>query len=85
MYSKTRNSLTALVAASLFLASGWMFGHPVQANPMVGSPVSLQSAAADEAHLTIGQAILHGHHGTRMSLAMPFYSFSLTTSERRAD
>ncbi len=84
MYSKTRNSLTALVAASLFLASGWMFGHPVQATAMAGSAGSLQSPA-DEGRINIGQAILHGHRGTRMSLAMPFYSFSLTTSERRAD
>ena len=84
MYSKTRNTLTALVAASLFLASGWMFGRPVDASHATGS--LLQSPAGlDEAHLTLGQAILHGRHATRVSLAMPFYSFSLTTSERRAD
>ena len=30
MYSKTRNTLTALIVASLFLTAGWMFGRPVE-------------------------------------------------------
>ncbi|HEY2345648.1 MAG TPA: hypothetical protein VGH80_07180 [Xanthomonadaceae bacterium] len=86
MYSKTRNTLTALMAASLFLAAGWTFGHPVETSQDVaGTPSTRIAIAAAAARISLGPSVLHARHANRMSLAMPFYSFSLSMSQPRAD
>jgi len=96
MYSKTRNTLTALIAASLFVAGGWMFGHPVdsdfpsleQANASVSHldqpipPVSITGAGP---RITLDSTALRARHAGRMTVAMPYYSFALPTSQRRTD
>ncbi len=46
MYSKTRNTLTALVAASLFVVSGWLFGHPVAMSEAPQPQATLNSSLA---------------------------------------
>lgn len=57
MYSKTRNTLTALVAASLFVVSGWLFGHPVTTleapQPQATLNISLEGAGLPDANLLI--------------------------------
>ncbi|HTA64784.1 MAG TPA: hypothetical protein VK753_04705 [Xanthomonadaceae bacterium] len=86
MYSKTRNTLTALIVASLFLTAGWTFGRPVEASVAPQNVASVQvSIAGSGAQISLGPAVLHARHANRMSLAMPFYSFSLAMSQRRAD
>ncbi len=86
MYSKSRNTLTALIVASLFLATSWLAGRPLDATQLAASHATPAPAASTRQDPPgIGQAILHGHRVTRLSLAMPYYSFSLTTSDRRAD
>jgi hypothetical protein len=88
MYSKTRNTLTALIAASLLVASGWLVGRPVAAT--VGSdrqsalPAQVSIAGAG-APIAMVSSSLHARHANRMSLGMPYYSFSLSMSQRRAD
>ena len=85
MYSKTRNTLTALIAASLFLAAGWTFGRPVEATQDLSAVPSAQMAVGGHgARMSLGP-VLHARHANRMSLAMPFYSFSLSMSQPRAD
>lgn len=84
MYSKTRNTLTALIAASLFLASGWIIGRPID----TARDVQLIDARDQpvNAHPNgVGQAQVREHRLLRLSLAMPYYSFSLTNVARRAD
>ncbi len=85
MYSKTRNTLTALIAASLFVASGWLFGHPVSA-PTLSQPIDLHVSIADSG-VQGAQAftVLHLRHANRMNLAMPYFSFSLQMPQRRTD
>jgi len=86
MYSKTRNTLTALIAASLFVAGGWMFGHPVNSNlsslDAMTVPVSITSAGT---RITLDSTALRARHASRMNFAMPYYSFALPTSQRRTD
>jgi len=86
MYSKTRNTLTALIAASLFVAGGWMFGHPVDLNVSslgaTPAPVSVTSAGP---RITLDSTALRIHRASRMTFAMPYYSFALPTSQRRTD
>ena len=88
MYSKTRNTLTALFAASMFVASGWLFGRPVSAEPMQAS-TGLRLAVADNGTPALlaahGLSAMHLRHASRMNLAMPYFSFSLQASQRRTD
>jgi hypothetical protein len=84
MYSKTRNTLTALIAASLVVVAGWMFGRPVQAATIpddMSAPVVIDNGA----QIALDAGPMHAHHAHRLSLAMPYYSFSLLSSQRRAD
>ena len=83
MYSKHRNTLTALIAATLFVASGWLLGRPVPAAEP-GLPGQGIAAAAPSQVAIVSGTALHAHHASRMSLAMPYYSFSLA-SQGRAD
>jgi hypothetical protein len=86
MYSKTRNTLTALTAASLFAAAGWLFGHPVSAAMPLQPSVDLNVSIADNGTRNDqGLTVLHIRHANRMNLAMPYYSFALLTSPHRAD
>lgn len=86
MYSKTRNTLTALIAASLFVAGGWMFGHPVNsiALPMGAATVHVPIAGADT-RIALDSTALRARHANRMNFAMPYYSFALQVSQRRTD
>lgn len=85
MYSKSRNTLTALIAASLFLTSGWMLGRPIDANALSTADSLAQPNHDESERASIGTTILHGHHDVRLTLSMPYYSFSLLKSDRRAD
>ncbi|MBS0576928.1 MAG: hypothetical protein JSS45_11005 [Proteobacteria bacterium] len=85
MYSKTRNTLTALIAATLFMASGWMLGRPLDATALPSGNLLAQPSHDDDAGASMGVTILRGHHDLRLSLSMPYYSFSLMKSDRRAD
>ena len=61
MYSKTRNTLTALVAASLFVVSGWLFGHPVATfeapQPQATLNIPLSGAGLPDANLLISGVV----------------------------
>ena len=91
MYSKTRNTLTALIAASLFVAAGWLFGNPIGSAAFpVGMPSSQAPNTATglrDTSLRVAQTSgsMRPHHANRMSLAMPYYSFALLMPQRRAD
>jgi hypothetical protein len=91
MYSKTRNTLTALIAASLFVAAGWMFGHPIDSAAFPTGMPSLQAPntaiGLRDASLRVAQTAssMRPRHANRMSMAMPYYSFALLMPQRRAD
>ncbi len=91
MYSKTRNTLTALIAASLFVAAGWTFGHPIPvASPSQPSPAFRMSLADSGTHDTVGingssASVSSGRRSNHMNLAMPYFSFSMQLAQRRAD
>ena len=87
MYSKTRNTLTALLAASLFVVAGGLFGQPIAA-PAQSQPASiaLQASLADaQAHTRSDTPAVHVRYANRMNLAMPYFSFSLQLPQRRND
>ena len=87
MYSKTRNTLTALIAASLFVAGGWMFGHPVNpdATSLGATTVPVSMTASTGPRITLDSTVLRARHASRLNLAMPYYSFALPMSQRRTD
>ena len=86
MYSKTRNTLTALIAASLFVAGGWMFGHPVNSNlSSLGTTAVPAAMTSASPRITLDATALRARHAGRMTVAMPYYSFALPTSQRRTD
>jgi len=86
MYSKTRNTLTALIAASLFVTGGWMFGHPVDSNlSSLGAAAVPASMTSTGPRITMDPTALRARHAGRMTFAMPYYSFALPTSQRRTD
>lgn len=88
MYSKTRNSLTALATAALFLASTWMLGQPLRAEQALahtGGNGGTTLAVVPSASSRLDPSTLRAHHSLRLRLAMPYYSFSLTTFDRGVD
>ena len=87
MYSKTRNTLTALMAASLFAATGAMFGQPIPMSEQSQLPVDLQAtiADADMQDAITTHDLVGARHASHMSMAMPYFSFSLQLPQRRND
>ena len=85
MYSKFRNTTTALIVTGLMLGTGWFLGHPVAADAGTLSSPPVPIAMASATPVRFDPTVLRSHHGSRMSLAMPYYSFSLSISQRRAD
>ncbi len=85
MYSRTRNTLTALAAATLFVAGGWLFGHPVaylaQA-PSTSPRTLLANAGLQDAREF---SALRVHRANRMNLSMPYFSFVQVLPQRRND
>lgn len=91
MYTKTRSTLAGMTAASLFVLAGWLFGHPVvptqssseiaPTTPMVSiaiaadAPVDLLSDA--RSGLPAQATTANSRNTSRMSLAMPYFSFAL--------
>jgi hypothetical protein len=86
MYSRTRNTLTALAAATLFVAGGWLFGHPV-AYSVQESGTSQRTAMLADAGLQDSRAYvaLRARHANRMNLSMPYFSFVQVLPQRRND
>lgn len=86
MYSRTRNTLTALAAATLFVAGGWLFGHPVAAAAQLpNAPLParmLVDTGPQDAQEFIG---MHIHRANRMNLSMPYFSFVHVLPQRRND
>jgi hypothetical protein len=97
MYSKTRNTLTALTAAALFVVGGWLLGKPAAHSE--AEPYALPAAVAEsnanvqlvvagnvpstpDAHAV---ATLRSRHANRMNLSMPYFSFVQVLPQRRAD
>ena len=86
MYSKTRNTLTALIAASLFVIGGWMLGHPVKPVALPLGAATIHASIIDSGpQVALASNTLHLRHASRMNFAMPYYSFALQVSQRRTD
>ncbi|MBS0194394.1 MAG: hypothetical protein JSR34_09115 [Proteobacteria bacterium] len=85
MYSKSRNTLTALIVAASFLASGWLFGRPIQAAAHHDAAGAIAAASPVVASIGAGDSAWRGPHMRHLSLAMPYYSFLPIVTDRRAD
>ncbi len=86
MYSKTRNTLTALIAASLFVAAGWLFGHPLKPIALPLGMATMHASIIDSVpQVALASNTLRLRHANRMNFAMPYYSFALQVSQRRTD
>ena len=85
MYSRTRNTLTALATAMLFVAGSWMFGHPVA--PAAQEPDTVLRAVLADAGPRDAQdfSALRTHRANRMTLGMPYFSFVQVLPQRRND
>ena len=86
MYSKTRNTLTALIAASLFVAAGWLFGHPIDSAASSFGQAARHASMTDTGpQVALESVASHPRRASRLNLAMPYYSFALLLPQRRAD
>ena len=98
MYSKTKNTLSAFVAAVLFVAGVLAFSRPAAAPTQndadtIALPAMLADADTSDLDETVaadarnahGAVALHGHRTNRMSLSMPYFSFVQVLPQRRAD
>jgi hypothetical protein len=86
MYSKTRNTLTALIAASLFVAAGWLIGHPVDSAAASFGQTTTHVPMTDTVQQVALESVAsHPRRASRLNLAMPYYSFALLLPQRRAD
>ena len=96
MYSKTKNTLSALVAVTLFVSGVLAFSrpavHPTQADEdMIALPAALADADTSDADVAVTTrnthevVVLRGHRSNRMSLSMPYFSFAHVLPQRRAD
>ena len=86
MYSKTRNTLTALIAASLFVVAGWMLGHPLEATAVPQPTKTLHILVTGENINDAPQfAAIPARHSNRMNLAMPYFSFAVSLPQRRVN
>lgn len=85
MYSKSRNTLTALIVAASFLASGWLLGQPIAPATQPGSTGAIAVATPAVASIDAGASAWRGPHIRHLSLTMPYYSFSVTALDRLAD
>ncbi len=80
MYSKTRNTMTALAAAMMFVASGWLFGHPVATSALEPDTGTMIADAGPQEFV-----VLRAHRANRMNLSMPYFSFAHVLPQRRND
>lgn len=79
MHTRTRSTLAGSTAATLFVLSVWMFGHPLVSNTSsapvhVGMGSDLASRSAPE---NLGE-----RNPSRSSMAMPYFSFALLRTRR---
>ena len=81
MHTKTRSTLAGLTAATLFVMSVWLFGHPI--TPVVPNTppalvhISLASDLARPAAENLGE-----RNSSRISMAMPYFSFALLRTRK---
>jgi hypothetical protein len=92
MYSKTKNTLSAFVAAALFVAGVLAFSRPAVpaaqgTEDMTALPAVLADADTDDADARNSHemVVLRSHRSNRMSLSMPYFSFVQVLPQRRAD
>jgi hypothetical protein len=86
MYSRTKNTLTALAAAMVFVAGGWLFGHPVAYSAQESGNSSLPTMLADAGPQDAREfSALRVHRANRMNLSMPYFSFVQVLPQRRND
>jgi hypothetical protein len=80
MHAKTRSTLAGLTAATLFMASVWLFGHPIATAAPDTRPALIHiSLASDLPH---PEETIGGHGLSRVSLGMPYFSFALLRTRR---
>lgn len=82
MYTKTRSTLAGLTAATLFVLSVWLFGHPIV--PVTPNTQRAQipiSFGADLASRPAPEGIGE-RNPARISMAMPYFSFALLRTRK---
>lgn len=83
MYIKTRSTLAGLTAASLFVVAGWLFGHPIATvTPVAPSMPAAMVSITLASNLPSHPAPEIGRSASRMSLAMPYFSFALLRTRK---
>jgi hypothetical protein len=80
MYTKTRSTLAGLTAASLFVLSIWLFGHPITSVAPTHPASMVQMAIAADSQAASRD--LDGRSLPRMNMAMPYFSFALLRTRK---
>ena len=81
MHTKTRSTLAGSTAATLFVLSVWLFGHPIAPAMPNTPPAQVRiSLAADLAHPASGN--FGERNASRISMAMPYFSFVLLRTRK---
>jgi hypothetical protein len=82
MHTKTRSTLAGFTAATLFVLSVWLFGQPIGSvapnKPFALAHVSIASDPGSRA----APGIRDDRYSTRISMAMPYFSFALLRSRK---
>ena len=82
MYTKTRSTLAGLTAATLFVLSVWLFGHPIASAIPNATPALVHiSLAADLASRPASENPGE-RNPSRISMAMPYFSFALLRTRK---
>ncbi len=79
MHTRTRSTLAGSTAATLFVLSVWMFGHPIAPHsPSTPIHIGVATALASRSTAdTVGE-----RNPSRSSMAMPYFSFALLRTRR---
>lgn len=82
MYTKTRSTLAGLTAATLFVLSVWLFGHPIASAIPNATPALVHISLATDLVSRPAPENLGERNPSRISMAMPYFSFALLRTRK---
>jgi hypothetical protein len=82
MYTKTRSTLAGLTAASLFVLSVWLFGHPITSVTPNSQREQVQISFGTDLSSRPAPEGIGERNPARISMAMPYFSFALLRTRK---
>ena len=81
MHTKTRSTLAGTTAATLFVMSVWLFGHPITPTAPNTAPALIHGSLASDLERPASGS-LGERNSSRISMAMPYFSFALLRTRK---